>query len=97
MSTHFLPKRGALLAAALCTALALSACGGGSDSPRSETPPTGGTPTGSTPPTSPPFASDSFFDYVSARVYALIDNGEPESIDGVTETKPEDTEPKPVG
>jgi len=84
MSTS-LPLR---LAAALGTALALSACGGshhhdkhgqsGTDKP-------------------PVAANDSFFDYVMARVGALIDNEEPASIDGVTETKPEDTEPKPVG
>jgi hypothetical protein len=42
-------------------------------------------------------ASDSFFDYVMARVNALIDNEEPASIDAVTETKPENTEPAPVG
>lgn len=77
------------LAAALCTALALSACGGsdrhdGQDGQSGTDKP-------------PVVANDSFFDYVMARVGALIDNEEPASIDGVTETKPEDTEPKPVG
>ncbi|THC45708.1 hypothetical protein [Massilia sp. Mn16-1_5] len=76
--------------AALCTVLALTACGG-LDKPESDGSPGGGT----TPP--PVAANDSFFDYVMARVGALIDNEEPASIDGVTETKPEDTEPKPVG
>lgn len=92
MSNHLLPRlpRGALRAAALCTVLALSACGGDSKTRFSEPPPTGGTPT-------PPVASDSFFDYVLARVNALLDNDEPAAIDGVTETKPEDTEPKPLG
>jgi hypothetical protein len=92
MSNLLLSKRGALLAAAFGTALVLSACGGSSnDSPGTGTPPVAGTPT------TPPFASDSFFDYVSARAYSLLEVEEPESIDAVTETKPEDTEPKPVG
>jgi hypothetical protein len=88
MSTPLLPRlaRGA----ALCTVLALTACGGGLDKPASDQP-----AAGSTPP--PMAASDSFFDYVMARVNALIDNEEPAAIDAVTETKPEDTEPKPVG
>jgi hypothetical protein len=77
------------LAAALCTALALSACGGSSHHDSS-----GGQPGSGTPPVA---ANDSFFDYVMARVGALIDNEEPAAIEGVTETKPEDTEPKPVG
>lgn len=84
-------RRGALAAAAVCAALALSACGGDSKTTFSEPPPVGGTPV------PPPVASDSFFDYVLARVTALIDNEEPASIDGVTETKPENTEPAPVG
>ena len=90
MSNLLFPKRGALLAAALCSALALSACGGDSKTPRPDLPSGGGTTT------PPPVASDSFFDYVMARVNALIDNEEPASIDGVTETKPENTEPQPV-
>lgn len=77
------------LAAALCTALVLSACGGSSHHDSS-----GGQPGGGTPPVA---ANDSFFDYVMARVGTLIDNEEPAAIEGVTETKPEDTEPKPVG
>jgi hypothetical protein len=77
------------LGATLCAALALSACGGshhrdGQDGQSGTDKP-------------PVVANDSFFDYVMARVGALIDNEEPASIDGVTETKPEDTEPKPVG
>ena len=91
MSKRFQSKRAAAFAAVLCTALALSACGGDSKTTFSEPPPAGGTP----PP--PPVASDSFFDYVLARVNALIDNEEPASIDGVTETRPENTEPQPVG
>jgi hypothetical protein len=89
MSLSHLPRL-PLAAAALCAALALSACGGDHNAPRVELPPTGGTPT------PPPVASDSFFDYVMARVNALIDNEEPASIDAVTETKPENTEPAPV-
>ena len=94
MSMHLLPRppRGVLRVAALCTVLVLSACGSSSgDAPRHDPPPTAGTPT------TPPFGSDSFFDYVAARVSALIDDGEPEATDGVTATTPEDTEPKPVG
>ncbi|QOL51540.1 hypothetical protein [Massilia litorea] len=93
MSMQLLPRppRGALRVAALCTALVLTACGSGSDAPRHDPPPTAGTPT------TPAFGSDSFFDYVAARVYSLIDDGEPEATDGVTATTPEDTEPKPVG
>jgi hypothetical protein len=90
MSLSLLPRL-PLVAAALCTALALSACGGDNKAPRVDLPPTGGTPA------PPPVASDSFFDYVMARVNALIDNEEPASIDAVTETKPENTEPAPVG
>ena len=91
MSNLLFSTRGALLAAALGTALALSACGGSGNSSGGDTPPVAGTPT------TPPFASDSFFDYVSARAYSLLEIEEPESIDAVTETKPENTEPKPVG
>lgn len=93
MSNHLLPRlpRGALRAAALCTVLALSACGGDSKTTYSEPPATGGTPV---PPVA---ASDSFFDYVLARVNALIDNEEPASIDAVTETRPDNTEPNPIG
>ena len=81
-----------LAAAAICAALALSACGG-SDHNSSDvnTPPTSGTP----PPTTP-VASDSFFDFVLARVNAMLDNEEPAAIDGLTEGKPENTEPVPV-
>lgn len=87
MSTSLLPRlaRGF----ALCAVLALTACGGGLDKPASDQPAAGSTP--------PVGANDSFFDYVMARVNALIDNEEPAAIDAVTETKPEDTEPKPVG
>jgi len=91
MTILLLSRRVALLAAAFGTALALSACGGSSDSSSSDTPPVAGTPT------TPPFASDTFFDYVAARAYSLLDIEEPESIENVTETKPDDTEPKPVG
>ena len=77
------------LAAALCTVLALSACGGSHHHDGTD---------GQPGPAKPPVAAnDSFFDYVMARVGALIDNEEPAAIDGVTETRPEDTEPKPVG
>ena len=89
MSLSSLPRL-PLAAAALCTALALSACGGDNNAPRVDLPPTGGTPA------PPPVASDSFFDYVMARVNALIDNEEPAAIDGLTESKPENTEPVPV-
>jgi len=83
-------KRGAMLAAAFCTALALAACGGGSDAPEHP-------PGGSSTPTPPPVATgDSFFAYVSALVGNLLDNTEPASIDAVAETKPENTEPEPV-
>lgn len=84
--------RGALLAAALCAAFALTACGG-SDNDGAAQPPTGETPA----PTPQPGASDSFFAYVMARVGALLDNDEPADIDAVIETKPESTEPEPVG
>ena len=91
MSLSHLPRL-PLAAAALCTALALSACGGSdSKSPNVDLPPTSGTP-----PAVTPVASDSFFDFVLARVNALIDNEEPAAIDGLTESKPENTEPVPV-
>ena len=92
MSTSLLPRlaRGVTACAALCAVLALTACGGGLDKPEAGQPPSGETP----PPVA---ANDSFFDYVLARVNTLIDSEEPAAIDAVTETKPEDTEPKPVG
>ena len=88
MSTHLLSR--SLRVAAVCSALALSACGGSSSTVHLEPPPVAGTP-------APPVANDSFFAYVLARVNAMLDNDEPESIDGVTETKPDNTEPQPVG
>lgn len=92
MSIHLLlRRRGALAAALVCTALALSACGGDSKTPHVNLPPGGGG--GGTP---PPVASDSFFDYVLARVNTMLDHDEPAAIDSVTETRPEDTEPKPL-
>jgi hypothetical protein len=83
-------KRGAMLAAAFCTALALAACGGGSDAPEHP-------PGGSNTPTPPPVATgDSFFAYVASMVGSLLEDNEPTDIDPVTETKPENTEPEPV-
>jgi len=87
--SYSLSPRLPLAAAALCAALALSACGGGHKAPQVDLPPSGGSGT-------TPVASDSFFDYVLARVGSLIDNEEPASIDSVTETKPENTEPAAV-
>ena len=92
MSNHLLSrrKRGAMLAAAFCSALALAGCGGGSDAPRHP-------PGGSGAPTPPPVATgDSFFAYVASVVVGLFDNNEPADIDAVTETRPENTEPEPV-
>lgn len=94
MLDHLLPryKRGSLAVALLCATLALTGCGSSSnDNPPPQAPPGGGTPM------PPPVATDSFFAYVMARVGSLLDNDEPESIDAVTETKPENTEPEPVG
>ncbi len=88
--SYSLSPRLPLVAAALCAALALSACGGDHKAPQVTVPPPSGG-SGTTP-----VASDSFFDYVLARVNALIDNEEPASIDSVTETKPENTEPAAV-
>ena len=93
MPNHLLSRhpRGVLIAAALCSALALSACGGSSnnhDTP-STPPPTGGTP--------PPSVADSFFAYVVSLVGGQPENTEPAVIDALTETKPENTEPEPVG
>lgn len=90
MSLSHLPRL-PLAAAALCAALALSACGGSDHSSDVSTPPTSGTP----PPVGP-VATDSFYDFVLARVNAFIDNEEPAAIDSLTESKPENTEPVPV-
>lgn len=96
MSNHLLlrHKRGLLVTAALCGMLALSACGSSNDDDdRPQNPPP---PTGSTPP--PPVASgDSFFAYVMNIAANLVDGNEPEAIEGLVETKPENTEPQPVG
>ena len=94
MSNHLLmrPKRGLLVTAALCAMLALSACGSSDDddTPTTPPPPAGGTP--------PPVASgDSFFAYVMNIAANLVDGNEPEAIEGLVETKPENTEPQPVG
>lgn len=93
MSNHLLSRyqRGSLAAALLCAALALTGCGSSNDDPPPQAPPDAGAPT------PPPAAADSFFAYVMARVGSLLDDSEPESIDAVTETKPENTEPEPVG
>lgn len=91
MSLSHLPRL-PLAAVALCAALALSACGGSDhDSSDVSTPPTSGTP----PPVAP-VASDSFYDFVLARVNAFLDNDEPAAIDSLSESKPENTEPLPV-
>ena len=96
MSNHLLTrhKRGLLATAALCSMLALTACGGSSDDdkPGNTPPPTGGTPA---PP--PVTSGDSFFAYVMNIAANLLENNEPEAIEGLVETKPEDTEPQPVG
>ena len=93
MFNHLLQrhKRGAMVAAALCAALALTACGSSNDDPQPAQ------PGGSNTPTPPPVAAgDSFFAYVAAIAANLLDNIEPQSTDDVTETKPENTEPEPV-
>ena len=93
MFNHLLSrhKRGLLVAATLCSALALSACGGSDNDDKPNTPPP---PVGGTPP--PPAAGDSFFAYVMSLVGSLADNTEPVVIDAIVETKPENTEPEPV-
>jgi type IV secretory pathway VirB10-like protein len=70
--------------------------------PRARAPPTPTAPPPAPPNPAPPPARprpaprDSFFDFVLARVNAMIDNEEPAAIDGLTESKPENTEPVPV-
>ena len=87
MLTHSFSRR---LAAGAIALGALSACGGGSDSPGTPTPPPGGG-------TPPPSANvDQFFVLVAAKLGALLDDQEPAAIDHNTETRPEDTEPQPV-
>ncbi|QOY93794.1 hypothetical protein IM543_19995 [Massilia sp. UMI-21] len=86
-STIHRMRNGALL---VSLALLLGACGGSNEREHVSTPPP---PTGTNP---PPPAADSFFSLVAARVASLLDNEEPGSIDGITPTTPEDTEPQPL-
>ena len=94
MANHFPSHRprGVLVAAALCTALALTACGGDAG----DKPPVA-QPGGNTTPTPPPVAQgDSFLAYVMSMVSSMLETNEPVEIDAIVETKPEDSEPQPV-
>jgi hypothetical protein len=51
-------------------------------------------PVAETPP--PPVATDAFITYVSQQVATQSDSAEPLSIDGVSATAPDTTEPVPV-
>jgi hypothetical protein len=77
------------LAAALALTLALGACHH-SDDDRPTPGPVGGTPN------PPPAMTDAFFAYVSQIVAAFSDTAEPASLEGVTVTAPDDTEPQPL-
>ena len=62
-------------------ALALSACGGGSDS---------GAPATTVPPV------DAFFGVVQATISTPSETGEPAAVEAVVVTTPDDTEPTPI-
>jgi hypothetical protein len=77
------------LAAALALAVLLGACHHHDDDR-----PTPG-PVAETP-NPPPATTDAFFAYVSQIVATFSDTAEPASLEGVTVTAPDNTEPQPL-
>jgi ABC-type uncharacterized transport system auxiliary subunit len=73
------------LAAALALAVLLGACHHHDDDDDNNKP---------NPP--PPVATDAFFTYVSQLVATSSDTAEPASLEGVTVTEPDNTEPQPL-
>ena len=75
-------------AVAVCAAMLLAGCGGGSDH--------GNADTGPLPPAPPPVAAaDSFFAAVLS-VFGKDEDGEPAAIESAAVTAPEGTEPQAV-
>ncbi|HEY0489114.1 MAG TPA: hypothetical protein VGD30_06325 [Telluria sp.] len=79
----------AFAAAALAASFLLAGCGSDNDDDRSTPPPTAPAPA----PTPP---MDAFIAFVKAQVASMLDTTEPVSIDSVTATTPDNTEPEPV-
>jgi hypothetical protein len=80
-----------VLAAALALAVLLGACHHSGDDKDKPTP----GPVGETP-NPPPAMTDAFFAYVSQAVATFSDTAEPASLEGVTVTAPDNTEPQPL-
>ncbi len=79
-----LPQTSAALAS-LALAMALAGCGGGSSYGSSTTPP---------PPVTPPVSMvDAFFSVVASLIGGSAETTEPQAIDNVTVTAPDNTEP----
>lgn len=81
------PRRVAGACLLVLAGAGLSACGGGGGG--SATPPPGND-------APPPPTIDAFFQYVEARVGAMLDGDEPIDIDAVTATTQDTTEPEPL-
>ena len=79
----------------ICTALLLSACGGGSSYNDYPTPAPVPPPV-VTPPAPPAPVADAYFTSVKTAAAAMPDDAEPVSIDAAVTTMPEDTEPGEV-
>jgi hypothetical protein len=83
------PRRVAGACLLVLAGAGLSACGGGGGDGSSATPPPGS----EAPPRS---TIDAFFQYVEARVDAMLDSDEPIDIEAVTATTQDTTEPEPL-
>jgi hypothetical protein len=81
------PRRAAGACLLVLAGVGLSACGGGIGH-NIPTPPPNSEPPKST--------IDAFFQYVEARVGAMLDSDEPIDIEAVTATTPDTTEPEPL-
>lgn len=88
----FRRPRLAFAAAALAASFLLAGCGSDNDDGRSTAAPPGAPVNAPTP--VPPM--DAFIAFVKAQIASMLDTTEPVSIDSVTETTPETTEPEPV-
>lgn len=84
------PGRLALGIVVVAAALTLAACGGSSNNN------TGGALPPSADNPNPPVMADSFITIVKALLTVTNETAEPGTIDGVTATAPETTEPEPT-
>ena len=83
-------KRCAIACALVAAAAGLSACGDGVTTYTAPDVPV------QPPVTPPPVVTLGFIDFIIAKVATMLDTEEPSSIDALTATMPEDTEPVAV-